>query len=113
MLAILFVSDALLLFRLLNEHESSDVYVTFDESMVIIRPLPTKKVYVACPAVNIGTPRYGFYACVTFSPITVPASVMSRQSNDTSAFFRSFPSLPPHGNLLQQGDQERNCDWGE
>lgn len=56
MLAILFVSDALLLFRLLNEYESSDVYVTFNESIVIIRPLPTKKqVYVASARHGMGS----------------------------------------------------------
>ena len=43
MLAILFVSDALLLLRLTNGYESSDVYVTFNESVAIIRLPPRNK----------------------------------------------------------------------
>lgn len=43
MLAILFVSDALLLLRLTNGYESSDVYVTFNESVAIIRLLSRNK----------------------------------------------------------------------
>ena len=58
MLAILFVSDALLLFRLLNEYEAGDVYVTFNESIVIIRPLPTRNKYTL-PALQLISVRHG------------------------------------------------------
>jgi len=74
MLAILFVSDALLLFRLLNEYEASDVYVTFNESLVIIRPLPTKKeIYVASPCSQ--------YQCATVWVLRLHDVFSERSSN--------------------------------